>query len=474
MRAMKIGFWFDYDQTWTFTRLFAELARRAPGLTGCGFVINDRYWRDAVDNMPAGAGLVKFYEHYNRGLNSKPSPESLARFRVFDEKRKLSRIAYSDRHLQQFSHEQIIAVNVYLMELFERFLDDEKPDAFIFNCVASQFAHLLYELLIQRGIKVVIPFSYGVDDLMYLADNPFLHSEDIWRTCRAMEAGADQPSAEEGALAEAFMAKIRAQQPAYQNIAIAIEQRKLKLPSLPQGARFLKNYFRYYRNDPSQPGIMQRLRRVLELRGNIRKSSRYLSTRAQALSAPFIYFPLHYEPEVTTLVIAPCDHASVIDLMARRMPISWRLVVKDHPAMLSQRAPEFYAGLIDRYPNLIVVDAGVPSLELIQKCELLVTLSGTAALEAAVLGKPVLQQSESRFGGFGIIPRMIDLFKFDEELETALRNPPQPERVRLMLAAIFRHCRQFLFAEPLGTPAVLEPANIKAIADAVQQRLRLA
>ena len=37
---MRIGFWFDYDQTFTFVKLFEALRRRLPETSASGFVVN--------------------------------------------------------------------------------------------------------------------------------------------------------------------------------------------------------------------------------------------------------------------------------------------------------------------------------------------------------------------------------------------------------------------------------------------------
>lgn len=467
----KIGFWFDYDQTWTFTALYHALAERYPGLSTCGFVMNDRYWDHAVQNLPAGTRLERFYTHYSAGIASTPSPEDLAAFKPWDERLKLARIAYSDRHLLALTHDQIIAALIHLRRVFADFLDAERPDVFVFNCIASQFAHLFYEMLKERGIRVVVPSFVGIGELIYLADNPFLDCPDVWATYAAFKAGQDKPSEAEAGFARRFCDTITAGRPAYTNNAISTEQRKFALPGPAAAIRFLQNHMRYYRTDPTLPGLIERLVAPLRLRLRRRRSRQYIGGPALAHDKPFLYFPLQFEPEIATLVISAVDQRSIIDLIARRIPIGWRLLLKEHPAMAGQRDPAFYRDVLARHPNVAFIDAAVPSLALVRDAQAVFTLNGTVAIEAAALGKPVITQALSRFGGLGLIPRMIDPFAFPALLDAAIAAPPRREDVELALAAFARHCYVFRFSEPLAAPAVLADDNIRAMRDAIVQHL---
>ncbi|PSC03713.1 hypothetical protein SLNSH_17360 [Alsobacter soli] len=469
---MKIGYWFDYDQTWTFTALHKVLAERIPGLQTCGFVMNDRYWAHAVESLPPGTRLVRFYEEYRRGMAFRPTADQVASFRKFDERVKLARIAYSDRHILMFDHATLIAVNIHLKKVFEEFLDAEQPDAFVFNCIASQFAHLFYELMRERGIQVIVPTAWGLEDLFYIADNPYFACEDAWAAYRGFKEGLDGPTAEESAFARGFIERIRSHKPAYDNAAVATEERKFQIPGPAAVGRYLINHYRYYRTDPTQPGIIDRALKPLTLKRQLARAQRYFADRSALEDTPFVYMPLHYEPEIATLVLSQCRQTSLIDIIARRLPLTWRLVLKEHPALAGQREISFYEEIAHRYPNVMFVDARIPSLDLTIQSRLVFTLNGTAAIEAASLGKPALLQAQARFGGFGVIPRLVDPFAFETVMQDAIDNPPGLADVELMLAACRRFGRPMKFAEPLANSGVLEPANMAKLADAIQGSLR--
>ena len=471
---MNIGFWFDYDQTFTFTAVFKELQRRNPGLKASGFVINDRYWSHAVENLPPGTGLVGFYDMLQEGLHYQATPEERARFKVLDERLNLARAAYSDRHLAKFNHAQLINLFVFLVGRFEAYLDREKPSVFVFNCIASQYAHLFWFLLRERSIQVLVPSPYGVENLIYLADNPYFFADDVWETYRRHTASETQPPPDSAAFATRFIARVRQSQPAYSNAAVNLEQRKFSIPGPTVAARYLLNHVRYYRNDPTLPGVGEKLAKVVSLRHNRRQTIRWFQPHAAIEGHDFIYFPLHFEPEISTLVISQQDQASIIDIVARQLPLTWKLVVKEHPAMVGQRDHHYFARIARRYPNVTLLDPGVASLQLTREARCVLTLNGTVTLEALVLGTPVIYTSPSRFGGFGLGTLSQDLLNFNTVLQRAMAATHDDRQLGLMLAAIHQHCHTFEFAEPLGRPSVLSDSNIRAIADAIQGQIRAA
>lgn len=253
---MRFGFWFDYDQTYTFVSLFQEFAKRVPNSQVSGFVVNDRYFTYASENLPRGSRLLRFYDLVGEGRKYVPNSAELADFRAMDERHRLSRVAYSDRHLSHWRYEDLIGLYVYLIAAFRKYVDEEKPEIFIFDCIASQYAHLLYLVLAEKGVKVFIPTQVGVEDLFYLADEPQLNFDRAWALFREMEEGRDRPSVQERAWARGFVDRIRSGGPAYVNSAVVMEQRKFIVPGPGKLLRFidyLRNYVLYDRYDPTLP-----------------------------------------------------------------------------------------------------------------------------------------------------------------------------------------------------------------------------
>ena len=68
---------------------------------------------------------------------------------------------------------------------------------------------------------------------------------------------------------------------------------------------------------------------------------------------PYVFYPLHFEPEATTLVHGSYfeDQLTVVKNLARSLPAGWELVVKEHFYMRGQRRLGFYRSLLS-IPNL--------------------------------------------------------------------------------------------------------------------------
>lgn len=107
------------------------------------------------------------------------------------------------------------------------------------------------------------------------------------------------------------------------------------------------------------------------------------------LAAPFVYLPLHMEPEATLLMYSPwCrDQIEAVRLVSQAMPVGWKLVVKENPKMRRARSLEYYRRL-NALPNVVLADPSVPSTDLSRGARATISIAGNASLEAELLGRP--------------------------------------------------------------------------------------
>ncbi len=112
----------------------------------------------------------------------------------------------------------------------------------------------------------------------------------------------------------------------------------------------------------------------------------------QLKDSPFIYFPLHKEPETDMLARCPeyTNQLTAIASLARVAPAGVRIIVKEHIPAYPYRTRQFYYGLRD-FKNVMLIDSWESSIDLIKKSKVIATITGGAGLEGAVLGKPVIQ-----------------------------------------------------------------------------------
>lgn len=105
----------------------------------------------------------------------------------------------------------------------------------------------------------------------------------------------------------------------------------------------------------------------------------------------YVYMPLHLIPESTTFTLAPfyINELSIIEAVSKSLPAGWWLYVKEHPVMLGERELKFY-NQVNRLPNVKMVQYNYydDPKPWIVNSKGVVTISGTTAFEAALLGKP--------------------------------------------------------------------------------------
>lgn len=115
------------------------------------------------------------------------------------------------------------------------------------------------------------------------------------------------------------------------------------------------------------------------------------------LGQPFVYLPLHYQPEISTSPLGGvfADQYLVAQLVAAELPKGWKLYVKEHPFQKSlARDSTFYADLA-RLPNTSLVPRDSDTYDLINRCATVATVTGRAGWEALFRGKPVLVFGET-------------------------------------------------------------------------------
>jgi hypothetical protein len=125
------------------------------------------------------------------------------------------------------------------------------------------------------------------------------------------------------------------------------------------------------------------------LRGSIRRFGGGWVTPPLRPARPYVFFPLHKQPEASIDIKGSpfSNQLEIIRALARTLPVSHDLYVKEHSVALSTRPGSFYREL-SRIPAVRLISPFTDSFELIIGSDLVVTITGTAAYEAALLGRP--------------------------------------------------------------------------------------
>lgn len=120
-------------------------------------------------------------------------------------------------------------------------------------------------------------------------------------------------------------------------------------------------------------------------------NSRKLVSLKDLQGVPYVYFPLHVEPETALQGLSPeyFYQLSAVAALARDLPAGYRLAVKEAFGAVGRRPRDFYAQ-ISEFKHVVMLDPLEMGIECVRNAQAVATISGTAGFEGAVMGRPVV------------------------------------------------------------------------------------
>jgi len=343
---------------------------------------------------------------------------SLARIAYAD--RLLSMTLTSSRHLlprRPVSNDYVLSVCWYTYEMVREMLDRVKPDYVLAPVIGSLANYLLYLECRYRGIPFFTIASARFAKAFYVADDEYLCSSRIRARFEVLREDPRQSARYEEArkLYDGIRDADPDARPSYVKTAkrparsavSAVTRVLLSSALLPARALW----------------ALRRRPRVMAIRNIwLPSNSRWNALRStmvvfresiappdrqpknlmslDEVRFPYVFFPLHVEPELSLLVFAP-EHANQIELCRRvaiSLPRGVRLLVKEHPAMMQVRPRRFYedlAGLV----NVELIHSSVASRDIFRddRCRGVLVVSSTVGFEAALSGRAVVMLGPADF-----------------------------------------------------------------------------
>ncbi len=155
---------------------------------------------------------------------------------------------------------------------------------------------------------------------------------------------------------------------------------------------------------------------------------------------PFIYYPLHMEPEASLQIISPefFYQLSLIAAVARDLPAEATLAVKEAFGSVGRRPDNFYDQIL-AFNNVVLLETMERGLDCAQNATAVVTIAGTAGLEAAIAGVPVIAFGHHNV--YNVLPH-VQVVHDERELRSHLRRAMDGSfDKRTMIADAQRLCR---------------------------------
>ncbi len=157
--------------------------------------------------------------------------------------------------------------------------------------------------------------------------------------------------------------------------------------------------------------------------------------RYKNLNCAYIYYPLHRTPEGSTQLNGNTfmDQFFLIQSLSKNLPINYKLLVKEHPSMIEahSRGNKFYKE-VSKLPNVEIVDFRLSGTEVVKKSKLIVVLDGSSAIEAMLLGVPVLTMANFLYSFLGLSVENKNFSNLNKDIVKALNlkniNPKLREK----------------------------------------------
>lgn len=181
----------------------------------------------------------------------------------------------------------------------------------------------------------------------------------------------------------------------------------------------------------------------------------------------YVFVALHKQPEASIDVIGRYyedQYTNIVNLW-RIVPDDWLVLVKEHTNAIGDRSLRFYMKLA-RLHNLLFLRENEDSHEIIRHSELVFTVSGTVAYEAALMGKRAVTLAPTFFNRAPNCRQIgLDDLKQARDINDIMDD--STEAVSDLESFVLSNSFPGIISDPIADPRCMEPDNISDIAIAI-------
>ena len=157
--------------------------------------------------------------------------------------------------------------------------------------------------------------------------------------------------------------------------------------------------------------------RLMNLRKERRFKRDYKHLAASHLpTGKFVYFPLHLQPELTTMTFGGkfVDQALAIECLRALLPNEWWIVVKENPKQTAYARGALFFARLAKLSKVIYAGKTLDTFDLIKQSEFCATITGTTGFEALTFGKRALVFGQAWYQNLPGVIRYRDELTLDE------------------------------------------------------------
>ena len=330
----------------------------------------------------------------------------------------------------KFSDQEISEIMEKECKLFEEILDEIKPDFFITTETAMRPHHLFYLLCKKKGIRVLMLNTANWGNHCYISENyhKLDNFNELFTNRKALPTTFNdiQNRLESKILSK----KVSKFYQSHKNSKIKLMQAAFQLLVLSDNSNE-KTHYTYYGR--------KKLKVLLsEINNSIKRWYRKKYIDQNFLQEiiddkPFIFLPLQQEPERSLLLSAPDykNQIETVEYVSKCLPENFLLFVKEHPTQGSGRdwreISQYKA--LQNNPKVRLIHPSVPADEIIKKSKLVISVSGTIALESAFLNTPSITIADNDYTLIPSISRLNSKNELQGLIENSLEKKVEPSSI---------------------------------------------
>jgi len=339
---------------------------------------------------------------------------------------------YTQDYRRRFTDDELLCILQRGLEQTEQLFDALKPDVLVSFICVTMLDYLAYLFAKARGIKVLNLRPTRVGDRVTFSNTLNDPSPAFAASFARIRSAGDSIHMGE---ARAYVRRVREQHGRYEGVVRPSDRPALKANTarLTRIGGLLSAVRSYvgYRNsvastdnhvpDPLRallftawrnPRLARRARSFLD---------RHYVTKNTLEGLRYVFFPLHTEPEVSLLVYGRpyVNQIEIIRMLAMSLPVDTVLVVKEHPWMVGKRSISAYRKMLE-IPRVRLADPRLEARMLVQSADAVAVVTGSVALEAAMLGTPVVTFGDCPYNL--LPPSMVRRCDDPRRLQSILRD----------------------------------------------------
>ena len=365
------------------TRLFIELKKLGSQIIPV-FITNDKFESSYVSEQVPDS-IVYDVASYMESIWDKLDQLTLSDIEKEYDCAPIWKYIYTDRFLIHRDYSYCVKTTAGLFKFFEYVFTKEKIVFYYDETIATLQSYVAYLVGKKHKVQYVSQMVARGKDAThhYFLVDPFQlnayfgKSEEIYKNYSSE--------------AEIFLSEFEQKNPKPSNMIFSGKLPKLRLKFFVLPLYWLYHRFNPKLNNKYSYMYYKGYSRILNsLIFYVRYQVSKKNYKNPDLTKKYVYYPLHYQPEASTIVCAQKYEKQLfyIDSWAKSLPADTMLYVKEHYAVLGHRELSFYREL-RKYPNVVLIDPLVDTFSLIKNSVAVTTLTGTAGWEAMLLRKPV-------------------------------------------------------------------------------------